>query len=136
MRGDTGDWVSLVGKSILAAIAADAAERDYLGPFTLDDFLRAWIERDSALLDMLPDPPDGKTRSATQARTYWFYAGCHMLEETARIAEVGDGKFIVASLTTLVARARDARVEQSAVGGADGRSSMQPDEPAARPVRS
>src|SRR5580704_2433695 len=106
MRGETGDWVSFVAKSILAAIATDAAERDHLGPFTLDDFLRAWIERDGAFVDMLPDPPDRKARSATQKRTYWFYAGCHMLEESARIAEVGDGKFIVASLPALVSHAR------------------------------
>jgi hypothetical protein len=136
MRGDSDDLVTLVAKSILTAIAADAAQRDFAGSFTLDDFLRAWIEYDSDFIDLLPDPPGRKNRSATQARTYWFYEGCHQLEETARIAEVGDGKFVVASLSTLMARARDARVEPSAAGGADGRASMQPDGPAARRVRS
>ena len=109
MRGDSDDWVSLVAKSILTAIVTDAAEREFSGPFTLDDFLRAWIEHDSALIGVLPEPPGRKTRSATQARTYWFYEGCHELEETGRIAEVSDGKFVVASLSTLVSHARDAR---------------------------
>ena len=135
MRGDSDDLVTLVAQSILTAIAADAAQRDVAGSFTLDDFLRAWIEYDSDFIDLLPDPPGRKNRSATQARTYWFYEGCQQLEETARIAEVGDGKFVVASLSTLVSRARDARVQSSAMRGAPRGSSMPPDEPA-RPVRS
>jgi hypothetical protein len=69
MRGDSDDWVSLVAKSILTAIVTDASEREFSGPFTLDDFLRAWIEHDSALIDGLPEPPGRKIRSATQART-------------------------------------------------------------------
>ena len=135
MRGDSDGLVTLVAKSILTAIATDAAQRDFAGSFTLDDFLRAWIEYDSDFIDVLPDPPGRKNRSATQARTYWFYEGCHHLEETARIAEVGDGKFVVASLSTLMSHARDARVQASAMRGAPAGSSMQPDEPAAGPVR-
>ena len=136
MRGDSDDLVTLVAQSILTAIATDAAQRDFAGSFTLDDFLRAWVEYDSDFIDVLPDPPGRKNRSATQARTYWFYEGCHRLEETARIAEVGDGKFIVASLSTLVSHAREAQSRPAAMRDAPGRSSMQPDEPAARPVPS
>ena len=88
---------------------------------------------------MLPDPPDRKARSATQKRTYWFYAGCHMLEESARIAEVGDGKFIVASLPALVSHARASQSGSPdfphPTGAGFGGIPDEPDEHAAPPVR-
>jgi hypothetical protein len=106
MRGETDDWVTLAANSILRAIVTEAATKDLQGPFTLDDLLRAWLEHDAALVEVLPDPPRSQDRSPGQARTYWFYEGCHALEESARIAEVGDGKFVIASLASLVAQVR------------------------------
>ena len=50
----------------------------------------------------LPDPPGSTGSSTSQRRTYWFYEGCQVLEEGARIAEVGDGKFAIASLKDLM----------------------------------
>ncbi|HUI05310.1 MAG TPA: hypothetical protein VLZ77_17365 [Acidimicrobiales bacterium] len=106
MRGDAEDWVSIAANSILSAIVAEAAIHDVSGPFTLDDLLRAWLEHDPATVARLPDPPGTSGASVEKTRTYWFYEGCHALEEGAWIAEVGGGKFAVASLTSLVARAR------------------------------
>lgn len=40
----------------------------------------------------------------TQRRNYWFYEGCHALEEEGFMAEVGDGKFAIASLKVLVSQ--------------------------------
>ena len=106
MKGDADDWVSIAANSILAAIVAEAAINDFTGPFTLDDLLRAWIEHDPITVARLPDPPGTPGASVEKARTYWFYEGCRALEEGAWMAEVGGGKFAVASLTSLVARAR------------------------------
>ena len=107
MRGDAEDWVSIAANSILSAIVAEAAINDVTGPFTLDDLLRAWLEHDPVTVARLPDPPGASGASAEKARTYWFYEGCQALEEGGWMAEVGDGKFAVASLTSLVARARE-----------------------------
>jgi hypothetical protein len=65
---------------------------------------------------MLPDPPKRPDSSTAQTRTYWFYEGCRALEQSARIAEVGDGKFVVASLTTLVAQVRQAAADLAEPG--------------------
>ena len=120
MRGETDNWVTLAADSIVTAIVRDAAEKDFFGPFTLDDFLRAWLEHDAELVDMLPEPPKRADSSTTQTRTYWFYEGCRALEQSARIAEVGDGKFVVAALNTLVAQVRQAELEGEAQGEVEG----------------
>jgi hypothetical protein len=104
MRGETDDWVTLVANSILAAIVREATVKNLSGPFSLDDVLHAWLEHDAGTVAMLPDPPGMVGSSVSQRRTYWFYEGCQALEEGACIAEVGDGKFVVASLKELMAR--------------------------------
>jgi hypothetical protein len=101
------EWVSLVANGILAPIVKDAAIHESSGPFTLDEFLRAWLERDADTVEMLPDPPGSPDASLSQRRTYWFYEGCHALEAGAWIAEVGDGKFAVAYLAQLVLQMRE-----------------------------
>jgi len=110
MRGDSDDWVTRVANSILSAIVRDATVKGSSGPFTLDDILRAWLEYDHELVSMLPDPPGSPDSTENQRRTYWFYEGCHALEEWACIAEVGDGKFAIASLTLLTAQMLHAEV--------------------------
>jgi len=102
MRGDTDDRVTLVANSILAAIVKEATLKNLSGPFALDDVMRAWLEHDPETVDMLPDPPGSVGASVSQRRTYWFYEGCQALEEGASIAEVGEGKFVVASLKVLM----------------------------------
>lgn len=104
MRGDTDDGVTLVANGILAAIVKEATVKGLSGPFTLDEFLQAWLEHDADTVARLPDPPGSAGATTSQRRTYWFYEGCQALEEWACIAEVGDGKFAVASLTTLMAQ--------------------------------
>jgi len=104
MRVDSDDRVTAVANSILAALVKEATVKGLTGPFTLDDFLHAWLEHDPELVASLPDPPGSHGTTESQRRTYWFYEGCKALEEGAAIAEVGDGKFAVASLTVLVAR--------------------------------
>lgn len=101
MKSEVDDWVTTVANSILAAIVKDTAIKELSGPFTLDDFLRAWLEHDPATVAMLPDPPGKPDSTMNQRRTYWFYEGCEALEEGGWIAEVGDGKFAVASLALL-----------------------------------
>ena len=81
--------------------------KGFLGPFSLDDILHAWIEHDADTIARLPDPPGRTGSSISQRRNYWFYEGCQALEEGACMAEVGDGKFAIASLKVLdVADAR------------------------------
>ena len=104
MRGETDDWVTLVANSILAAIVKEATVKNISGPFSLDDVLNAWLEHDAGTVAMLADPPGIVGSSISQRRTYWFYEGCQALEEGACIAEVGDGKFVVASLKVLMAQ--------------------------------
>jgi hypothetical protein len=104
MRGEIDDWVALVANGILAAIVKEATIKGLSGPFTLDDFLGAWLEHDAETVATLPDPQGKADSSDSQRRTYWFYEGCQALEEGARIAEVGDGKFAVASLKVLKAQ--------------------------------
>jgi|ERR1700688_3820200 len=104
MRGETDDWVTMVANGILAAIVKEANFKGLSGPFTLDDFLRAWLEHDAETVAALPDPQGMADSSDSQRRTYWFYEGCQALEEGAWIAEVGDGKFAVASLKVLMAQ--------------------------------
>ncbi|MGA2522474.1 MAG: hypothetical protein ABSG81_16830 [Acidimicrobiales bacterium] len=104
MRLESEDWVGTVANSILAAIVKETTVKDLTGPFTLDDFLRAWLEYDPATVAVLPDPPGSSGSTLNQRRTYWFYEGCHALEEGGWIAEVGDGKFAVASLALLRAQ--------------------------------
>ena len=106
MRGEADERATRVANGILAAIVAEAAHQDAIGPFALDDFLRAWLRHDADTLSILPDPPGSPDSSENQRRTYWFYEGCRALETSAWIAEVGDGKFAVASLTVLVAQVR------------------------------
>jgi hypothetical protein len=104
MRGESDDWVTVVANGILAAIVKEATVTGLSGPFTLDEFLQAWLEHDADTVAKLPDPPGSASSSMSQRRTYWFYEGCRALEEGAWIAEVGDGKFAVASLTVLMAQ--------------------------------
>ena len=108
MRGEPDDRVTAVAKSILGALVKEATVKRLSGPFTLDDFLHAWLEHDPETVAGLPDPPGSHGTSDSQRRTYWFYEGCKALEEGAAIAEVGDGKFAVASLPSLVARGLEA----------------------------
>ena len=103
MRAGT-DEVALVRNSILAAIVKDATIKGFFGPFSLDDILHAWIEHDSDTIAKLPDPPRRTGASISQRRNYWFYEGCRALEEGAWMAEVGDGKFAVASLKVLMSK--------------------------------
>jgi hypothetical protein len=107
VRGDTEDWVTLVANGILTSIVEEAAVNELSGPFGLDDFLSSWLEREANTVELLPDPPGTPDASLTQRRTYWFYEGCQALEDGAWIAEVGDGKFAVASLALLVAQRRE-----------------------------
>jgi hypothetical protein len=104
VRVESDNWVNVVANSILAAIVTDATLKGGSGPFSLDDLFRAWLEHDPETVATLPDPPGSTGSSENQRRTYWFYEGCRALEEDACIAEVGDAKFAVASLTALVAR--------------------------------
>jgi hypothetical protein len=104
MRGGAVDWVILVANSILEAIVKEATLKNLSGPFALDDVLHAWLEHDAKTVAMLPDPPGSVDSSMSQRRTYWFYEGCQALEEGASIAEVGEGKFVVASLKVLMDR--------------------------------
>jgi hypothetical protein len=103
MRGESDDGVTLVANGILAAIAKEATLKNLSGPFSLDDLLHAWLEHDASTVATLPDPPGSVDSSMSQRRTYWFYEGCQALEEGAYIAEVGDGKFVVAQLKNLMA---------------------------------
>ena len=107
MRGESDDWVTLVANGILAAIVEEAAFHELSGPFTLDELLTAWLEREATTVAVLPDPPGSPDASLNQRRTYWFYEGCRALEDGAWIAEVGEGKFAVASLALLVAQLRE-----------------------------
>ncbi len=104
MRGETDEWVTLVANGILAAIVKEASAKGLSGPFSLDAILRAWLEHEADTVAKLPDPPGSAGSSLSQRRTYWFYEGCQALEEGAWIAEVGDGKFAVASLKVLMAQ--------------------------------
>ena len=113
MRGEADDWVTRVANSILDAIVKDATFKGASGPFSLDDFLRAWIELEPDVVTALPDPPGTADASPNQSRTYWFYEGCRALEEAACIAEVGDGKFAIASLTVLAAQMLHAEAGRS-----------------------
>lgn len=108
MRVESDDRVTMVAQSILAAIVKEATLRGRSGPFSLDDVLHAWLEHDPEVVAALPDPPGSHGTTESQRRTYWFYEGCQALEEGAAIAEVGDGKFAVASLPVLVARMLEA----------------------------
>jgi len=104
MRAEADEQVALVRDSILASIVKEATVKDRFGPFSLGDILNAWLEHDADTVATLPDPPGTSGASASQRRNYWFYEGCRALEEGAWIAEVGDGKFAVASLTVLMSR--------------------------------
>ncbi len=104
MRADTEDWAAKVRDSILAAIVKEASAKDSFGPFSLDDILHAWLDNERATVAKLPDPPGKTGATTTQRRNYWFYAGCHLLEEEGFMAEVGDGKFAIASLKVLVSQ--------------------------------
>jgi len=108
MRGEADEWVTRVANGILAAIVTKAAHEDFAGPFALDDVLRAWLKHDADTVAILPDPPGSPDAPENQRRSYWFYEGCRALEAGAWIAEVGDGKFAVASLTALVTHMREA----------------------------
>jgi len=107
MRGESEDWVPLVANSILAATIEEAASRHMSGPFGLDDIQRAWLEREAHTVSLLPNPPGSHDASTSQRRTFWFYEGCRALEQGAWIAEVGEGKFAVASLGMLIAQRRE-----------------------------
>jgi len=106
MRAET-DEVAAVRNGILAAIVKEATITGFFGPFSLDDILHAWIEHDADTIATLPDPPGGAGSSMSQRRTYWFYEGCQALEEGAFMAEVGDGKFAIASLKVLMSQMLD-----------------------------
>jgi hypothetical protein len=106
MRAET-DEVAFVRTSILAAIVKEATVRGFFGPFSLDDILHAWLEHDAETIARLPDPPGRSGSSMSQRRNYWFYEGCQALEEGAWIAEVGDGKFAIASLKVLMSQMLD-----------------------------
>ncbi|HLI72234.1 MAG TPA: hypothetical protein VKU86_00045 [Acidimicrobiales bacterium] len=107
MRGESDDWVEHVSNAIHAAVVEKAAREELAGPFTLDDFLTAWLERENDTVTLLPDPPGSPDASLTERRSFWFYEGCQALENSGSIAEVGDGKFAVASLGTFVAQLRE-----------------------------
>jgi len=102
MRTETDEWVMIVANGILASIVKDANVKGLSGPFSLDAILEAWLEHDAPTVAQLPEPPGRANSSASQRRTYWFYEGCQALEEGARIAEVGEGKFAIASLKVLM----------------------------------
>ncbi len=104
MRADTEEWAARVRDSILAAIVKEASAKNLFGPFSLDDILHAWLEHEGATVAKLPDPPGKTGATTTQRRNYWFYVGCRALEEGAFIAEVGDGKFAIASLKVLMSQ--------------------------------
>ena len=104
MTADTDDRVTLVRNGILASIVKEASITGIFGPFSLDDILRAWLKHDAEAIAKLPDPPGRAGSTMVQRRNYWFYAGCHALEEGAAMAEVGDGKFAIASLKVLMAQ--------------------------------
>ncbi len=106
MRAET-DEVAAVRNGILAAIVKEATITGFFGPFSLDDILHAWIEHDADSIAKLPDPPGGAGSSMSQRRNYWFYEGCQALEEGAFMAEVGDGKFAIASLKVLMSQMLD-----------------------------
>ena len=106
MRAET-DEVAVVRSSILAAIVKDATIKGFFGPFSLDDMLHAWLEHDADTIAKLPDPPGAAGSSTSQRRNYWFYEGCQALEEGAWMAEVGDGKFAIASLKVLMSQMLD-----------------------------
>ncbi len=106
MRAET-DEVAAVRNGILAAIVKDATIKGFLGPFSLDDILHAWIEHDADTIARLPDPPGRAGSSISQRRNYWFYEGCQALEDGAFMAEVGDGKFAIASLKGLMSQMLD-----------------------------
>jgi len=107
MRGGSEEWVALVRDGILAAIVKEATVTGDLGPFSLDEILRAWLDHDADTVAKLPDPPGTTGSSIVQRRNYWFYEGCHALEEGASIAEVGGGKFAVASLKVRMSKLLD-----------------------------
>ena len=109
MREEADDWVTRVANSILGSVVRDATFKGTSGPFTLDDFLRAWLEYEPDTVASLPEPPGSPGSTDSQRRTYWFYEGCRALEMGAWIAEVGDGKFAVASLPLLTAQMLHAR---------------------------
>ncbi|HXQ90932.1 MAG TPA: hypothetical protein VN768_05180 [Acidimicrobiales bacterium] len=102
MRTESDEWVTLVANGILASIVKEANASGVSGPFSLDAILRAWLEHDAPTVAKLPDPPGKVNSSISQRRTYWFYEGCQALEEGARIAEVGEGKFAIASFKVLM----------------------------------
>jgi hypothetical protein len=104
MGVETDEWVARVRDGILAAIVTEATRRNSSGPFSLDDILHAWLEHDADTVAELPDPPGRTGSPPSQRRNYWFYEGCQALEEGARIAEVGDGKFAIASLKVLMSQ--------------------------------
>ncbi|HEY5026364.1 MAG TPA: hypothetical protein VII76_15415 [Acidimicrobiales bacterium] len=106
MRAET-DEVTLVRNSILAAIVKEANRKRFFGPFSLDDILHAWMKHDAGTIAKLPDPPGRARSSASQRRNYWFYEGCQALEEGAWMAEVGDGKFAIASIKVLMSQMLD-----------------------------
>jgi hypothetical protein len=112
MRAET-DEVAMVRTSILAAIVKEAKVRGFFGPFSLDDILHAWLEHDADAIARLPDPPGRSGSSISQRRNYWFYEGCQALEEGAWIAEVGDGKFAIASLKVLMSQMLDSESSRS-----------------------
>ena len=104
MGVETDQWVALVRDGILAAIVTEATRKNSSGPFSLDDILHAWIDHGSDTIAKLPDPPRRTGSSISQRRNYWFYEGCQALEEGGWIAEVGEGKFAVASLKVLISQ--------------------------------
>ena len=104
MRADTEEWATKVRDSILAAIVKKSSAKSFFGPFSLDDILQAWLEHERTTVAKLPDPPGKTGATMTQRRNYWFYEGCHALEEEGFMAEVGDGKFAIASLKVLVSQ--------------------------------
>lgn len=106
MRAET-DEVVVVRNGILEAIVKEATVTGFFGPFSLDDILHAWIEHDTDTIAKLPDPPGRTGSSISQRRNYWFYEGCQALEEGAWMAEVGDGKFAIASLKVLMSKMLD-----------------------------
>jgi len=104
MGTETDEWVELVRNSILSSIVKEASVTGFFGPFSLDEILQAWLEHEVFTVAGLPDPPGSTGPSTTQRRNYWFYEGCRALEEQAFMAEVGDGKFVIASLKVLMSQ--------------------------------
>jgi len=104
MGTETDEWVVLVRDGILAAIVKEASIKNVSGPFSLDELLQAWLEHDAETVAKLPDPPGTVGSSDSQRRNYWFYEGCQALEEGGWMAEVGDGKFAIASLKVLMSQ--------------------------------